>query len=270
MRVWLACLVGVGQAWCQQNEVSLRIDFVAWGDDIPGLVVKSGSKRTPVTALGFRYSAPVNYSGPAVMEIHKSGEATAAQPLAQSSPEDKDHQLMPLIAEEPSDEANQAPNGNKWLTLLHQRREKEPQLAALCPLPQGSRHVTVLLVPAGSFTYHCHVINDDPSTLPPGSLRIHNLTPLSIAMRSTGNLRKTLKPRESLLARNENQRFIYEVAYERDGEWIIQENNIISAPDNEQIQMIVLKSDHSYFRSSDGSSGGFLQIVTLRRKAAAN
>jgi hypothetical protein len=29
--------------------------------------------------------------------------------------------------------------------------------------------------------------------------------------------------------------------------------------------MIILKSSNSYFMSSDGASGGFLQIVTLRR-----
>lgn len=48
----------------------------------------------------------------------------------------------------------------------------------------------------------------------------------------------------------------------------MQENNIIPVRPAEQAQMLILKSENSYFTSSDGSRGGFLQIVTLRRNPA--
>jgi hypothetical protein len=45
----------------------------------------------------------------------------------------------------------------------------------------------------------------------------------------------------------------------------MQENNLLKVMPDEQAQMIILKSDDSYFKSSDGSRTGFLQVVTLRR-----
>ena len=50
----------------------MKIDLVAWGDDISGLSFKSGAGKGDITALGFRYSEPVPYSGPAVMEIYQA------------------------------------------------------------------------------------------------------------------------------------------------------------------------------------------------------
>ena len=58
---------------------------------------------------------------------------------------------------------------------------------------------------------------------------------------------------------------IYQLAYKKDDGWKIQENNIIPVRANEQTQMIILRSRNQYFLSADGASGGFLQMVTLRR-----
>jgi hypothetical protein len=63
---------------------------------------------------------------------------------------------------------------------------------------------------------------------------------------------------------------IYELAYKAGEEWKMQENNIIPVRATEQAQMMILKSGNQFFLSTDGSSGGFLQIVTLRRDAANN
>lgn len=58
----------------QQAEVSLKVDVVAWGDEIGDLSFKSGEKNGEITALSFRYSTSVPYSGPALIEILKNGD----------------------------------------------------------------------------------------------------------------------------------------------------------------------------------------------------
>ena len=55
------------------------------------------------------------------------------------------------------------------------------------------------------------------------------------------------------------------MAYQKDGEWVEQENNIATVRADEQAQLIVLQSDASFFASNDGSHSGFLQTVVLRR-----
>ena len=59
----------------------------------------------------------------------------------------------------------------------------------------------------------------------------------------------------------------YKLAYKLGEEWILQENNIIPVYPDEQTQLIVLKSMNQFFLSADGASGGYLQLVTLRRRA---
>ncbi len=83
---------------------------------------------------------------------------------------------------------------------LEKRREKEPTLVALAALPGGAcRRATVLLGPADAGTYIAYVIDDDPGKLPVGQVRIHNLSPLTIAMRCNGKPAQELKTRETLL-----------------------------------------------------------------------
>ena len=149
---------------------------------------------------------------------------------------------------------------------LEKRRKENPDLVALARVPNGCRRATVLLAAVGDGTYQAFVINDDPSKLPPGKLRIHNLSPFTIAIR----IPPEKKPRE--LKRNEqvtlaapDGHVIYELAYLLDDEWNYQENNIVKVRPNEQTQMLVLQSQHDFFISSGGSTGGFLQNVVLRR-----
>lgn len=253
----------------QGGEVSMKIDLVAWGNEIKGLAFKPGAGRNTITARSFRYSAPVAYSGPAVMEIYQTGGGPAA-PAAQPTAQDKAHELHPLVIEENADPGNQAGPKQGLALELAKRREKEPTLVALAALPGGAcRRATVLLGPADDGTYIAYVINDDPAQLPVGQLRVHNLSPLPILMRCNGKSAQELKTRETLLVPARNEQLIYELAYKLGDEWKMQENNVIPVRAREQTQMIILKSSNSFFLSSDGASGGFLQIVTLRRNPAA-
>ncbi|MCH1922483.1 hypothetical protein L9G15_24040, partial [Shewanella sp. A3A] len=76
---------------------------------------------------------------------------------------------------------------------LKARREKEPTLVALAKLPAGSRRATVLIAPASEGTYQTFVIDDDPTKLPLGQLRILNYSPVKIAMRCNGKASKEMK-----------------------------------------------------------------------------
>lgn len=222
-----------------QDQVSMRLDIVAWGPKVDGLSLKAGGDA--ITAEPFIYTKPVNYSGPSIVQFHRSSSATSSTAgTAQST--------APIAPE------------------LAKLREKDPTIVALARLPANSRRATVLIAPAASGTYQTVVIDDDPSKLPFGKLRIHNYSPIKIAMRCNGKEQKELKTKDSFLVdTNNNGSVIYELAYDNKGTWQMQENNLIPVPKDEQVQLIVLKSDASFFTSSDGSKSGFLQTVLLRR-----
>lgn len=184
----------------QEATVSMKIDLVAWGDNIPGLSLKPGQSKGGVTALAFRYSTPLSYSGPAVMEIYKSGNDNATN-VPKPSAEDLAHELHPLVEGDSESSSGDPAKPKQGLALeLEKRREKNPTLVALAALPgYGCRRVTVLLAHADKDTYTAYVIDDDPSKLPLGQLRVHNLSALNIAMRCNGQAKKELKTRETLL-----------------------------------------------------------------------
>ena len=267
LAIWLPALFPTA-ARAQEASVSMRIDLVAWGDAIPGLSIGTEKSKEGTTALPFRYSEAVAYSGPAVMEIRQSVSANSP-PVRQLSEIDKLHELQPLlpVAEEPAPDGAAAEKTGISLEL-EKRREKDPTLIALAPLPKsGSRRATVLLAPSGDGTFIAYVIDDDPSKLSPGHVRVHNLSSLPIALRCNGTENRELKPRETFSLPIPQQQLIYELAYKIGEDWKIQENNIIPVRATDQTQMIILKSSNPYFQSTDGSTGGFLQSVVLRRAA---
>jgi hypothetical protein len=245
-----ALWAGLPAAAQSDGGVAMKIDLVAWGESIPGLTLKSAKGKDPVTALAFRYSKPVSYSGPAVLEIYKGSAPDAA----------------PAPAGTPAPAATNPAAIKNLAAELAERRKKEPNLVSLALLPPASKHVTVLLAPADAGTYQAYVIDDDPSKLPYGRMRIHNLSPLPIAMKCNNKAASILKTKGSVVATPVNKEVIYELAYQKDGEWITQENNIASVRDTEQAQLVVLKSDAEFFTSQDGSRAGFLQTVILRRE----
>jgi hypothetical protein len=225
-----------------QEAVSMKIDVVSWGADITGLSFKADGKGEPITALAFRYSKPVSYSGPAVLEIHQEAAAASAAT---------------------ADSKNTAPLPPE----LAKRRVADPTVVALAKLPVGSKRATVLIAPAQAGTYQTFVIDDDPTKLPFGKLRVHNYSPLKIAVRCNGKESIEMKTKDSFLAEPQEGQVTYELSYDKQGKWKLQENNIITVAKDEQVQFIVLKSDADFFTSSDGSRGGFLQSVVLRRPA---
>lgn len=265
-RVFLVLLPLVSPVKAQEPTVSMKIDLVAWGDSITNLSLKSGKKQGEISALSFRYSEPVSYSGPVIMEICKTGSRGSSSDVP-TSDADKQHEMKPLTAADANADKNSPAKPKHGIALeLEKRRKKDPSIVALAALPRsGCRRATVLLAPADGGTFTTYVIDDDPSKLPMGQLRIHNLSPFPIAMRCNGKQGAELKTSETLLVTAKNEQLIYELAYQLGDKWKIQENNIIRLRPTEQIQMMILKSDNSFFQSTDGSSGGFLQIVTLRR-----
>ena len=221
----------------------MKVDLVAWGDDITGLTLGSGGSSKPASALAFRYSKPVAYSGSAFMEIHQESGAAAKATADANNP-------VQLPQE------------------LKLAREKDPTVVAIAKLPVGSKRATVLIAPAQAGTYQTFVIDDDPSKLPLGKLRLHNYSPLKIAIRVNGKQGMEMKLKDSFLADTKDGQVVYELMYQKeDGKWKMQENNMIPIEKDEQVQFIVLKSDNEYFTSGDGSKSGHLQTVTLRRNA---
>ena len=236
--------------------VSLKIDLVAWGADIPGLSVKAGSHNAGVTALAFRYSKPVTYSGSNILEISQNATANAVPDDTESHP-DAASPLTPT-------EKDQSSNSTVPPAIL-EGRKSNPSLVALAMLPTNSKRVTVLLAPGPGGTFQAFVIDDDPSKLPFGKLRIHNFSPFTIKLRCNGTTSKELNGKESFVADPVGKEVVYELAYMKDNAWKMQENNLIKVTPDEQAQMVILKSNDQYFTSSDGSRTGFLQVVTLRR-----
>lgn len=265
-QVFLVLLPLFSHLKAQEPTVSMKIDLVAWGDTITGLSLKSGEKQAVVSALSFRYSEPVSYAGPVILEIHKA-ESGGTSSKENISDEDRDHEMKPLTAEDAKTGKDSPAKPKQGIALeLETRRKKDPTLVALAVLPAaGCRRATVLLAPADGGTFTSYVIDDDPSKLPMGQLRIHNLSPIPIAMRCNGKQRMELKTSEAFVVPAQNEQLIYELAYKLGEKWKMQENNIIQLRSTEQVQMMVLKSDNAFFQSTDGSAGGFLQIVTLRR-----
>jgi len=254
-------------AAAQEAKVSMRIDLVAWGDEIHGLTLGQSGRANTLTALPFRYSDPIPYSGPILMEIYKSGDAGASSQRPAPTAEDLEHESVPIpIPKRPVADSDAAPKSAIALEL-EKRRAENADLVSLAKLPANCRRATVLLAPAPNDTFQAYVIDDDPSKLPTGQLRIHNLSPYTIALRLNDAPAKELKSRASLLVPAESEQVIFELAYQTEGEWKFQESNIIPVRASEQTQLIVLRSDNQFFLSSDGGSGGYLQLVTLRRNA---
>ncbi len=273
--MWLLCMAILSAPLSakEKDHVTMKIDVVAWGNEIKGLSFKPGTSKAAITALGFRYSTPVTYSGPAVIEIYQSESA----PAAVAPPAVKYPAAARIIPAKPfgtgtTDGPASGSSPKQGLALqLEIRRKKEPSLVALANLPGGDcRRATVLLAPADGGTFSAYVIDDDPSKLPVGQMRVHNLSPYLIAMRCNGNPALELKNRDAILVPAVRDHLIYELAYKLDDAWNVQENNVIPIRPNEQSQMLILKSEDPFFLASDGSRSGFLQMIILRRSPDAH
>lgn len=252
-------------------QVSLRIDFVSWGEDLTGLEVRSGKRGSPVTALAFRYSQPFEYSGPQILALALGkGSDETAKAMAEA-----------YEARRRADQSEgfNAPNAPFTpATILEETegeipkslalaREKDPELASLIRLPANSRRITILLAPGPGRSLIPHIFDDDPNRHPAGMVRVHNLSPHPILLQTASGKPSELAPGKNLLSNAPADTFAYELAYQNGGDWIVQENNLVSVRNNEQIHMVILRSEASFFSSTDGSRGGFIQTAFLRRSS---
>jgi hypothetical protein len=261
---------GAAQA---SEGVALKVDLVAWGDTIQGLSFKSEGAGNAITAESFAYSKPVNYRGPQIMEIFQlttgsaGGEQTELPDAGGNAETPRPRPPAPVA--KPAAPAGEATPAKTGLALeLEKRRKDNPNLVALARIPGECSRATILLAPAADGTFQSYVIDDDPSKLPFGKLRIQNLSPLPIAINLPRETRpREIKPNQAITLEAPDGHIIYELAYKLDTEWKFQENNIIKVRPNEQTQMLILRSENQFFVSSDGSTGGFMQMVALRRGA---
>lgn len=259
----LVCLFAPAAALAQEGDaVSLKVDLVAWGHDISGLSVSAANKKEGVTAKAFQYSKPVSYAGSNVMEIYQNSNAGAET-------KDPGAPVPPQPPKTAKPAAGEAASTEPVSPELLKRRKEKPDLVALAAIPANSKRVTILLAPGPDHTYKTVVIDDDPSKLPLGNLRIHNYSAFVIAMRCNGTAAKELKTKDAFVVKPNNHQVIYELAYQDGEQWKMLENNIVRVGDDEQAQMIVLKSDSDYFQSTNGTRSGFLQAVILRRPKEA-
>ncbi len=245
----------------QEEDVTMKIDFVAWGNTIPGLSLKPNDKDGAITAEAFRYTTPINYKGKQLMEIHQDTNIKVED--IKISDEDKLHESKPFI-ESAQTEEEAAPQTALGKKLMELKKEK-PTLVALVPLPTSS-HCTVLLAPIGKGLYQGYVLEDDPNKLPAANVRITNLSPHHISMQCNALNAKELKPRESFIVPAKGGGIVYLLSYLENKKWVKQENNMLAVKPNEQVQLIILQSENQFFLSGDGSRSGFLQAVRLIRK----
>jgi hypothetical protein len=249
------------------EDVRVRVDLVAWGDEIRSLSFDENASEGKFTALSFAYSEPVTYHGPPLMAIYQGEDNRQREAPSALGPDGK---RIPLP--EPPKPATKLPAEDSAqakpaiLAELEKRRLKSPRLAALVPLPSGCSRATVLLAPLGKGMFQAYLIEDDPAKLPLGKVRVHNLSPQPISVRcNDAKDGKVLKLREAFIAEAPAGYFVYELAYQKDGTWEYQENNVVPIRPGSQTQFIVLQSDHGHFTSLDGSKSGYLQLVVLRR-----
>jgi len=57
--------VDLADAQNKPSHITVKVDLVAYGESIPGLVLTSASKKKMTTALAFRDSKTLKYKAPA-------------------------------------------------------------------------------------------------------------------------------------------------------------------------------------------------------------
>ncbi len=253
----------------ENNNVSMRIDFVSWGENISGLELRDGKSGTPVSALAFQYSKTIEYAGPQLIAL-AYGEISEAESKKMAAELDLVRRRMEeegAVNTEPKSLTKIDTDVDKGEVpkALAEARKKDPKLAALVKLPTNSRHVTILLAPGPNKSLIPHILDDDPSKQPLGKIRVHNLSSYPIRLLTNSKKSEVLAPGKNFISEAPSENFIYELAYNIDGKWISQENNLVVIRPNQQVHMVVLRNESSFFTSSDGSRGGYMQTAFLRR-----
>jgi len=245
----------------KKNQVKVRVDLVSLGENIPGLYLGKKKDRI-VNAQAFQYSMTLKYSGDSIIQISQgSSKQIEEQPMSE---EDEKHALKPLTAKDLPEVETES--SDKQLEIISRLRKKNPNLVALARVPAGSRHITILLRPAANNTFRTLVFNDDPTKMPYGEMKIHNFCKHPIAMKFANGKPAVIKSDKAYrLKPSKKQSVSYLLSYPKKKKWKKQESNIIRVTPDQQVRMIVLNSQSSFFQSASGARGGHLQIAILRR-----
>lgn len=267
--LFLLFLLLINASAQDEAQVRAKIDLIAWGNKIPGLTLKNPSGETSA-AFSFEYNKSLTYVGPQILAIYQLETKEEQPPIEDDDDYNDGYEEEPAPPQPAEDLVDIKNIKDPLIKSLFERKIKEPNLVSLVKLPTNSRHLTILLAPASGGTFLPYVIDDDPSKLPFGKLRVHNLTNIPILLEQlNGPQRCELRANEKfLLNADDANKFTYKLSYKKGDRWKAQQNNILRIPANSQNQFIVLQSNNQYFRSSDGSKGGFLQVVLLKRKAS--
>lgn len=256
------------------TNVSMHIDFISWGEDIPKLEVRDGKSSIPASALAFRYSEAIEYTGSQILALAiGQGDDKAAKEKSEAFEAWRSRQKEEgidfpeaMLAPKAIMDAAEAAKG-QIPKALAQARERDPSLAALVKLPAMARRVTILLAPGPDRSLVPHVLHDDPERQPLGMVRVHNFSPHPISLTTGDGKTQRLEPGKNFLAPSPGGTFAYELAYEIGGIARTQENNLVNVRPVELMHMVVLNSGSSFFSSGDGSRGGFMQTALLRRNS---
>lgn len=269
---FVLCLGSCGLL-AQEANVSMRVYLVSMAEEISALKLGTGAGKN--TARAFQYSQAISYSGPQLMEISQ-GEVKKRKRI-----EFEDYDFVDEAEyfegeeppkDEPRAEEQLAPAAAKGPVppYIQARREEtnNPELVALATLPTNSNVATVLMYPDSGGTFRTLVFDDDPSKLPYGHMRVHNLSPYDITLRFDREGQPViLKTGQSSIAKPKNDKvMIYELAFFKDDRWKFQERNVITVREEEQINFVVVRGGSSYFQSGSGQRSGFLQTAALRRR----
>ena len=246
-----------------QGQVRLKINLVAWGNDIRGLTLKTASGE-PITARSFAYNKSIAYSGPQDLAIYQGEVKEDASAYSEH------YKPAGAIPEEKEEKIDVTKVKDPFIKMLLERKLKEPELVSLVRLPVNSREITILLAPATQGVYQPYLINADSKSSPAGALAVHNLSGYPVRVEQlNGKQQCQLDPKgKFLLAADEKKAFRYKISYQDGDRWRVATNNIVRLPEDQKTQLIVLQSDNEYFKSTDGSKSGFLQVVVLKRKGS--
>jgi hypothetical protein len=77
-----------------EAKVAMKIDVVAWGNDVPGLSFTKARENEAFTARAFRYSDPVTYWGPRILAIHQTVKGQVVEEIPITD-EEREHQSIP-------------------------------------------------------------------------------------------------------------------------------------------------------------------------------
>ena len=249
-----------------EPQVSMKINLVAWGNDITGLSLEKPSGDN-TTAESFAYNETLKYAGPQLLAIYQQ-DVKQKKPDFSEEDADDPGMIRPPEPEKKEERIDITKAKDPITKLLLKRKIEEPKLVCLVKLPTNTKHVTILLAPATQRTFQPYVIDDNPRDLPAGALRVHNLSRYPVRVEQlNGPQKKQLKPKGNFLfGPDKRSRFRYEISYEKGNDvWEAATNNEVRLPKNQKTQLVVLQSNNDFFLSSDGTKSGFLQVVVLKR-----